>query len=63
MNKEINQKINVLGILIILLSLGIIAVNASIQTAFMTGLVTALVATSAAVLVGKVYPGKVTFRN
>ena len=46
MNKKINQKINVLGILIILLSLGIIAVNASIQTAFMTGLVTSLVATS-----------------
>ena len=44
--------------IIILLSLGIIAVYASIQTAFMTGLITALVAPPAAVLAGMVHAGK-----
>ena len=52
------KKINVIGILIILLSLGIIAVYASIQTALMTGLVTAIVAPPAAFLVGKANAGK-----
>ena len=53
-----NKKINIVGILTILLSLGIIAVYASVQTAFLTGLVTALVAPPAAVLVGMVHAGK-----
>jgi len=53
-----NKKINIVGILTILLSLGIIAVYASIQTAFMTGLIAALVAPPAAVLVGMVHAGK-----
>ncbi|CAG0969180.1 hypothetical protein METP3_01335 [Methanosarcinales archaeon] len=53
-----NKKINIVGILTILLSLGIIAVYASIQTAFMTGLITDLVAPPAAVLVGMVHAGK-----
>ena len=53
-----NKKINIVGILTILLSLGIIAVYASIQTAFMTGLIAALVAPPAAVLVGMIYAGK-----
>ncbi len=51
-------KINTFCFIIILMSLGIIAVYASIQTAFMTGLVTALVAPPAAVLVGMVHAGK-----
>ena len=51
-------KINKFCAIIILLSLSIIAVYASIQTAFMTGLVTALVAPPAAVLVGMVHAGK-----
>ena len=53
-----NKKINTIGILTILLSLGIIAVFASIQMAFLTGLVTALVAPPAAVLVGIVHAGR-----
>ena len=51
-------KLNKFCAIIILLSLGIIAVYASIQTAFMTGLITALVAPPAAVLVGMVHAGK-----
>jgi len=39
-----SNKINKFCAIIILLSLGIIAVYASIQTAFMTGLVTSIVA-------------------
>ncbi len=53
-----NKKINIVGILTILLSLGIIAVYASVQTAFLTGLVTALVAPPAAVLVGMIHAGR-----
>ncbi|MFZ3382384.1 MAG: hypothetical protein WA144_00515 [Candidatus Methanoperedens sp.] len=53
-----NNKLNIVGILTILLSLGIIAVYASVQTAFLTGLVTALVAPPAAVLVGMVHAGR-----
>ncbi|HEX7627335.1 MAG TPA: hypothetical protein VF354_00245 [Candidatus Methanoperedens sp.] len=53
-----NNKLNIVGILTILLSLGIIAVYASIQTAFLTGLVTALVAPPTAVLVGMVHAGR-----
>lgn len=53
-----HTEINKLCAIIILLSLGIIAVYASIQTAFMTGLVAALVAPPAAVLVGMVHAGK-----
>ena len=52
------NKINKFCAIIILLSMGIIAVYASIQTAFMTGLVTALVAPPAAVLAGRVNAGK-----
>ena len=53
-----NKKLNEVGILTILLSLDIIAVYASVQTAFLTGLVTALVAPPAAVLVGMVHAGR-----
>ena len=52
------NNINKFCAIIILLSLGIIAVYASIQTAFMTGLVTAFVAPPAAVLAGRVNAGK-----
>ncbi|NJD53599.1 MAG: hypothetical protein FIB07_12105 [Candidatus Methanoperedens sp.] len=51
-------KLNNFCFIIIFLSLGIIAGYASIQTAFMTGLVTALVAPPAAVLVGMAHAGK-----